>query len=269
MYSPGVHCVWASRYRSPRLLSVTLQVFMWHSSCRWGHDTCVNALLWSGEVWSEFAWSWSCDAFQQSDAFMPRKAASPALSWLGVSVPPWEATQELPTQGCSGRTNSGKSFIFISNYLPVAKIWCFCMKHGCDSFISLLPNSRLSKAVADLPEPWNCLKNLKYVCIYMYIHILPACFWAVILNPNHILVAIRGKNFLHTFWRGLRSTSISTSTRQGTGFNNPGDFFLLSVSKSRDPRRNFTSWVFKKSTKNCEVHYTVLRSDSTIHMYLF
>lgn len=131
-------------------------------------EDMTPAWMWSGEVWSEFAWFWSCDAFQGSDAFVPRRAASPALSWLGVSMPP----QELPVQGSSGWTNSGKThFLFISNYLPVAKNLALLINHVCDSFISLLPNSRLSKAVADLPEPWNCLKDLKYVCVYMYIYI--------------------------------------------------------------------------------------------------
>lgn len=44
------------------------------------------------------------------------------------------------------------------------------MKHVCDSFISLLPNSKHSEAVADLPELWNSLKDLKYVCVSIYIH---------------------------------------------------------------------------------------------------
>lgn len=85
VYSPGHHAR-ASRYKSPQLLPVTVQAFTWHGSCGWGHDTCMNTLLWSGEVCSEFSWCRSCDAFRGSDAFVPGRAASPALSWLGISM---------------------------------------------------------------------------------------------------------------------------------------------------------------------------------------
>lgn len=44
------------------------------------------------------------------------------------------------------------------------------MKRVCDSFISLLPISKHSKAVADLPELWNGLRDLKYVCVCIYIY---------------------------------------------------------------------------------------------------
>lgn len=42
MYSPWQH-MGASRYRSPQLLSIALWMLVWHSSCGWSGDGCVNA----------------------------------------------------------------------------------------------------------------------------------------------------------------------------------------------------------------------------------
>lgn len=138
-------------------------VFIWHGLCGWGNHACTNALLLSGEVWSEFTWSWSCDANQRSGACMPRRDTSLALCWLGVSMPPQEAAQELPTQGCSGQTNAGKNFHLISNYLPVS-VWTIIMT----LLFSLLSKSQLSKAVSDPPELWEISNMYASICTYTY-----------------------------------------------------------------------------------------------------
>lgn len=129
----------------------------------------MNALLWSGWVWSEFAWSWSCDAFQGGDAFMPGRAAAPALSWLGVSMLPWEAAQELPMQACSGWTNSSKSSLLISNYLPVAKkidisVWNM-VTHSFHYCLTSVFKSRS-------PKTAKLFKRSEVsMCIYVYTYI--------------------------------------------------------------------------------------------------
>lgn len=99
-----------------------VQVFMWHGLCKLGHDACMDALLWSGGVWSEFTWSWSCDAFQGRDAFMARRVASSALSWLGVSVPPWETVPRAASTGMLRTNNLGQEFLLVITYLLQKKI---------------------------------------------------------------------------------------------------------------------------------------------------